>query len=199
MSFSDVFKVFDSHSLDLYDRPCALGYCVLISLEGLENIAEHLRLTSKSTETNIVVPFELKGVKCIINDDMDTGLNMKDTANTSNADTAEQFEQSNINSEEVDSKRNIQTSKKRLLRKEKVDLPLTVMLKQLGDEMRLLSKEKVDFSLTVTLKKPEDKMKLLSKEKVDFSLTVILKKLGDKMRLLWKGKIDLPLTLMLKR
>ena len=62
MPFPGVFKVFDSHSPDVFGRPSALGYCVLISIEGVENLGEYFRLTSRS---NVVIPFELKGVTCI--------------------------------------------------------------------------------------------------------------------------------------
>ena len=58
MPFPGVFKVFDSHSRDVFGRPCALGYCVLISVEGIENLGEYFRL----------------GVKCISNNDMQTEL-----------------------------------------------------------------------------------------------------------------------------
>ena len=62
MPFPGVFKVFDSHSQDVFGRPSALGYCVLLSVEGIENLREYFRLTSMS---NVVIPFELKGVTCI--------------------------------------------------------------------------------------------------------------------------------------
>ena len=57
MLFPGVFKVFDSHSQDVFGRPSALGYCVLISVEGIENLGEYFRLASRS---NVVIPFELK-------------------------------------------------------------------------------------------------------------------------------------------
>ena len=69
--FPGVFTVFDSHSRDVFGRPSALGYCVLISVEGIENLGEYFRLTSRS---NAVIPFELKGVKCIGNVDIETEL-----------------------------------------------------------------------------------------------------------------------------
>ena len=52
MPFPGVFKVFDSHSRDVFGRPSALGYCVLISVEGIENLGEYFRLTSRS---NVVI------------------------------------------------------------------------------------------------------------------------------------------------
>ena len=39
MPFPDVFKVFDSRSQDLCGRPFASGYFVLISVEGIANLA----------------------------------------------------------------------------------------------------------------------------------------------------------------
>ena len=71
MPFPGVFKMFDSHSRDVFGRPSALGYRVLISVEGIENLGEYFRLTSRS---NVVMPFELKVVKCISNNDMQTEL-----------------------------------------------------------------------------------------------------------------------------
>ena len=65
MPFPCVFKVFDSHSRDVFGRPSVLGYCILISVEGIENLEEYFQLTSRS---NAMIPFELKGVKCIDND-----------------------------------------------------------------------------------------------------------------------------------
>ena len=74
MPFPGVFKVFDSHSRDVFGRPSALGYCILISVEGIENLGDYFRLTSRF---NVVIPFELKGVKCISNDDMQTELSAR--------------------------------------------------------------------------------------------------------------------------
>ena len=65
MPFPGAFKVFDSHSRDVFGRPSALGYCVLISVEVIENLGEYFQLTSWS---NAMIPLELKGVKCIDND-----------------------------------------------------------------------------------------------------------------------------------
>ncbi len=38
MPFPDVFKIFDSHSRDLYGMSCASGYCVLTSVEGVQSL-----------------------------------------------------------------------------------------------------------------------------------------------------------------
>ncbi len=64
MPFPDVFKVFDFHSRDLHGMPCASGYCILTSVEGIQNLAQYFRLTSCSQSQHVCIPFELKGVKC---------------------------------------------------------------------------------------------------------------------------------------
>ena len=62
--FPDVFKVFDSHSRDLYGMPSMSGYCVLISVKGIQNLAQYFDLTSQCSASNDYIPFELKGVCC---------------------------------------------------------------------------------------------------------------------------------------
>ncbi len=64
MPFPDVFKIFDSHSRDLQGMPCASGYCILASVEGVQNLVQYFELTSCSQCQNVYVTFELKGVKC---------------------------------------------------------------------------------------------------------------------------------------
>ena len=64
MPFPDVFKIFDSHSRDLQGMPCASGYCILTSVEGVQNLVQYFELTSCFQCQNVYVPFELKGVKC---------------------------------------------------------------------------------------------------------------------------------------
>ncbi len=64
MPFPDVFKIFDSHSRDLQGMPCASGYCILTSVEGVQNLVQYFELTSCSQFQDVYVPFELKGVKC---------------------------------------------------------------------------------------------------------------------------------------
>ena len=66
MPFPDVFKVFDSHSRDLYGMPSMSGYCVLISVEGFQNLAQYFHLTSQSSASNVYIPFELMGVSCVM-------------------------------------------------------------------------------------------------------------------------------------
>ena len=65
MPFPDVFKVFDSHSRDLYGMPSTSGYCVLISVEGIQNLVQYFHLTSQCSASNDYIPFELKGVTCV--------------------------------------------------------------------------------------------------------------------------------------
>jgi hypothetical protein len=38
MPFPDVFKVFDCHSRHVHEMPCASGYCVLTSIEGVQHL-----------------------------------------------------------------------------------------------------------------------------------------------------------------
>ena len=65
MLFPDVFKVFDSHSRDLYGMPCMSGHCVLISVQGLQNLAQYFHLTSQPRGSNDNNPFELKGLNLV--------------------------------------------------------------------------------------------------------------------------------------
>ena len=85
MPFPGLFKVFDAHSRDVFGRPSALGYCVLISVEGLENLGEYLGLRSV-----------LKGVRCIDNDDMRTELPARVITNSGMPSTGV-FKQHNVN------------------------------------------------------------------------------------------------------
>ena len=63
--FPDVFKVFDSHARDLYGMPSMSGYCVLISVEGIQNLVQYFHLMSQCSASNGHIPFELKGVTCV--------------------------------------------------------------------------------------------------------------------------------------
>ena len=65
MPFPDVFKVFDSHTRDLYGVSSMSGYCVLISVEGIQNLVQYFHLTSQCSASNGHIPFELKGVTCV--------------------------------------------------------------------------------------------------------------------------------------
>ncbi len=85
MPFPGVFKVFDSHSRDLHGMPSVLGYCVLISVEGLENLSLYFQCTVSSNQPNIAIPFELKGVKVnTINfsNDSESDLSRKGSTNS---------------------------------------------------------------------------------------------------------------------
>ena len=64
MPFPGVFKVFDSHSRNLYGMPSISGFCVLISVEGVENLTNFFRVSSSPSQ-NDSIPFELKGVQLI--------------------------------------------------------------------------------------------------------------------------------------
>ena len=64
--FPEIFKIFDAHSRDLYGRP-SFGSCILISVEGLQNLVNYFRLTSPVQN---IVPFELKGVTCILQNEI---------------------------------------------------------------------------------------------------------------------------------
>ena len=97
MPFPGVFKVFDSHSRDVFGRPSALGHCVLIPIEGIENLAKYFQLTSMS---DVVIPFELKGVTCIA-----TELSARFISNSGMTDSIEIFEQHDLNSERSNTKK----------------------------------------------------------------------------------------------
>ena len=68
--FPDVFKIFDSHSRDFHGMPRSFGYCVLTSVEGLQNLVKYFQLTSCSQG---IVPFELKGVTCTVQNEIQDG------------------------------------------------------------------------------------------------------------------------------
>ena len=61
--FPEVFKIFDSHSRNLYGVPSSFGSCVLTSAEGIQNLVHYFQLTSC---VRGVLPFELKGVTCML-------------------------------------------------------------------------------------------------------------------------------------
>ena len=62
MQFPSAFKVFDSHSRDLYGMPSISGFCVLISVEGVGNLTNFFRISSSASQ-NDSITFELKGVQ----------------------------------------------------------------------------------------------------------------------------------------
>ena len=45
--------------------PSMSGYCVLISVEGTQNLVQYFHLTSQCSEFNDHIPFELKCVTCV--------------------------------------------------------------------------------------------------------------------------------------
>ena len=53
------YKIFDSHSRDVYGIPDPFGKCVLIHVESLDNLSSFFQNTYPPN----VTPFELKGVK----------------------------------------------------------------------------------------------------------------------------------------
>jgi hypothetical protein len=62
MPFPDVFKVFESHSRDMHGMPAALGYSVLVSIEGIQNLISFFLNSYNYSEQNSL--FELKAFKC---------------------------------------------------------------------------------------------------------------------------------------
>ncbi len=44
--------------------PSASGYCILTSVEGVQNLVQYSELTSCLQCQSVCVPFELKGAKC---------------------------------------------------------------------------------------------------------------------------------------
>ena len=60
MPFPDVFKVFDSHLRDFYGMPSTSGYCVFISIEGHQNLAQYFYLTSPLKHVK-VLPYNIYG------------------------------------------------------------------------------------------------------------------------------------------
>jgi hypothetical protein len=83
MPFPDVFKVFDSHSRDMHGMPAAMGYSVLVSIEGIQNLINYFHNScdypGQNSENSL---FELKGVKCHRNISLSNSLD-----NTTNDDT----------------------------------------------------------------------------------------------------------------
>ena len=71
MPFQDVFKIFDSHSLNMHGLPCEHGYSVLISVEGVQNLVKYFRLFQDHHRNNFGSLFELRGVKCNSNNKSD--------------------------------------------------------------------------------------------------------------------------------
>ena len=87
-----------------------MGYCVLISVEGIANLGEYFQLTSRS---NVVIPFELKGVMCIDHDDMETELRARVITNSGMVHLPEVFKQCDVNSKTLSDTNFDQTASKR--------------------------------------------------------------------------------------
>ena len=60
MTSEGTFKIFDSHSRDLYGIPDPFGKCVLIHVERSDNLSSFFQNTNPP---NITTPFEVKSVK----------------------------------------------------------------------------------------------------------------------------------------
>ncbi|CAB4003438.1 ATP-dependent DNA helicase PIF1 [Paramuricea clavata] len=73
MPFPDVFKVFDSHSRDMHGMPAAMGYSVLVSIEGIQNLIHFFHNTNSC-----------KGVKCHRNISLSNSLDNTENDTTSN-------------------------------------------------------------------------------------------------------------------
>ena len=56
MPFPDVFKVSDSHSRDFYGMPSTSGCCVLISIEGHQNLPRYFQYLRAMCQ---IIPFHL--------------------------------------------------------------------------------------------------------------------------------------------
>ena len=50
---------------DLYGMPSVSGYCVLTSVEGIQNLVQYFHLTSQCNASSDYILFELKGVTCV--------------------------------------------------------------------------------------------------------------------------------------
>jgi hypothetical protein len=83
MPFPDVLKVFDSYSRDMHGMPAAVGYSVLVSFEGIQNLTRFFHNSCNYPGQNSEnSQFELKGVKCHRNISLSNSLD-----NTANDDT----------------------------------------------------------------------------------------------------------------
>ena len=79
--FDNHYKIFDSHSRDQHGIPSYFGTCVLLTVQGLENLVGFFQATYPGT----CVPFEMKGV--IINE-----VFTNNTENTSQLETNERLQ-----------------------------------------------------------------------------------------------------------
>jgi hypothetical protein len=94
MPFPDVFKVFDSHSRDMHGMPAAMGYSVLVSIEGIQNLISFFHNScnypGQNSENSL---FELKGVKCHRNITLSNSLDKTANDNTTSNNHEQQTKQ----------------------------------------------------------------------------------------------------------
>lgn len=68
MPFPHVFRVFDSHSRNMHGMLVAVGYSVLVSIEGIQNLVRFFHHNcNRLDQNNQNTLFELKGLKCLRN------------------------------------------------------------------------------------------------------------------------------------
>ena len=98
MPFPDVFKVLDSHSRDMHGMPAALGYSVLVSIEGIQNLARFFHNASCNYlgQNSQNSPFELKGVKCHRNISLSNSLDNTASDTTSNNHEQQRKQQESV-------------------------------------------------------------------------------------------------------
>ena len=174
MPFPGVCKVFDSHSRDLQGMPSMSGYCVLTSVEGIQNLAQYFHLTSQCSASNDYIPFELKGVTCVsimdvtndnVNGESVVSGNLESVASPGNREQRyaklKEYNlrkiQKNQKNESSDKKQaRLETERLRKKTKEKVNLMKT-------GSIDLLKQETL-----ITTEKCREKMNLLKKKMPGF-------------------------------
>ena len=57
------FQIFDSHSRNLDGMPDSFGKCILVHIEGLENVVSYMQMYCPETGA---VPFEMKSAHILI-------------------------------------------------------------------------------------------------------------------------------------
>ena len=204
MPFPGVLKVFDSHSRDIFGRPSAMDCCVLISVEGIANLGEYFRLTSRST---VVIPFELKGVMCIDNDDTETELCARVITNSGMVDLPEVFKQCDVNSKTLSNANFDQASKRKIMSNDSTEQSESRATSSKSREHRKTKRTRRQYESTeqrearlAKMRKYNNSNKAKRQNKTTEEREARLAKLGniispekqkDKMRPLRKGKPDL--------
>lgn len=108
MPFPGVLKcLIHIHEMFREDHAFAFGYCVLISVEGIESLGEYFRLIRRSND--VVMPFELK---CININGMETELSTRVAENSDFVSSTEILEQ---HDKIVSNQTFSQTSRKRII------------------------------------------------------------------------------------